>query len=144
MHAPKTLPKQGRRGTVNPNDPRPTPFTRAYEKPETLIPSSGIGKPSSYPHDARKNKHNYHSNHQKTAISDHHYKMAGPVGFEPTTSGLGGLRAIHTALRAHAKTGVRLPTFKNNPGPPTQTIKEEPTPKNQEAGVPESGQRGET
>jgi hypothetical protein len=23
------------------------------------------------------------------------------MGFEPTTSGLGGLRAIHTALRAH-------------------------------------------
>jgi len=34
---PKTLPKQGSHGKLNPNDPGPTPFTRANKKPEILI-----------------------------------------------------------------------------------------------------------
>jgi hypothetical protein len=35
-HEPKTRLTQTRHGTLNPDDPRPAPFTRCTEKPETL------------------------------------------------------------------------------------------------------------
>ncbi len=38
--------------------------------------------------------------------------VASPEGFEPPTSGLGGLRAIHTALRAHAILGLHFTLLK--------------------------------
>ncbi len=40
----------------------------------------------------------------KTAISDHNYKMAGPVGFEPTVSGSGGRCIIHSATGPNKRT----------------------------------------
>jgi hypothetical protein len=35
----KCVPKQTWHGKLNPDDPRPVPFTRAYEKPENLMTS---------------------------------------------------------------------------------------------------------
>ncbi len=64
MHAQKHSPKQGRHGKLSPG---PSPSHGYTKKPETLMT----------PTDARKNKHNYHSNHQKTATSGNNHKWWG-------------------------------------------------------------------
>ena len=68
--------------------------------------------------------------------------VASPVGFEPTTSGLGGPRAIHTALRAHAKHGLWFLLLRVAPGRVNVIIVF--VVMCVWAGVPEAGQRGET
>ena len=71
-------------------------------------------------------------------------KVASPEGFEPPTSGLGGLRAIHTALRAHAILVLRFKLLKIVLRLLVNYIIVFWVRTWACAGVPEVGQRGET